>query len=311
MKICWDSLEGFKLNKDGYFKKNKNLFLEIDHCIKCGESFITSKNKPSKFCSVSCSLKGTHLSNETKIKLSLCRTGKKHSISTLFKYGVDRKGEGNAMYGKKHSKETKLKISISNTGKIRSEETKEKISKGGVVKLNLPLYDTYAHQLNFAEEVRFNYDNKGLKLLEIKCSKCYKWHVPTMSSTRARIKALNGKGSGECHFYCSQECKNTCDIYGKNTRCYINPKQDDSVYTQHELDIWSQEVILRADNDCEICGKSAEHAHHIQPKKLEPGLALDPDNGLALCKECHYKYGHSNECSTGRLANIVCNREVI
>jgi len=24
------------------------------------------------------------------------------------------------------------------------------------------------------------------------------------------------------------------------------------------------------------------------------------------CFECHYKYGHKDECSTGKLANLIC-----
>jgi len=36
-------------------------------------------------------------------------------------------------------------------------------------------------------------------------------------------------------------------------------------------------------------------------------LALDPDNGISLCIECH-KYIHKKgtECSTGQLANKIC-----
>lgn len=57
---------------------------------------------------------------------------------------------------------------------------------------------------------------------------------------------------------------------------------------------------------CEICGGSAEHAHHIESKKLQPFLALDPDNGLAVCKKCHYEKGHNKECSTGQIAKRTC-----
>lgn len=71
--------------------------------------------------------------------------------------------------------------------------------------------------------------------------------------------------------------------------------------------MWSKEVLARADNICEYCGEIATDAHHIQPKKLEPFYALDPDNGIACCEECHYKYGHSGSCSTGALANTMCN----
>jgi hypothetical protein len=180
--------------------------------------------------------------------------------------------------------------------------------KGGVKKLNLPLYNTYAHQLYPIEKVRPYYDENNRELLEIECSKCNRWFVPTRSTVNSRINALNGNGHGESRLYCSQECKDSCEVYGKNTLSYINLKQECDVYTQYELSTWSQEVLNRADYICEICGAEAEHAHHIQPKKLEPGLALDPDNGLALCKNCHNKYGHRNECSTGRLATTICDK---
>jgi len=44
------------------------------------------------------------------------------------------------------------------------------------------------------------------------------------------------------------------------------------------------------------------------PQKLYPEFALDPDNGIVLCEECHNKYGHEkgSHCSTGNLANKIC-----
>lgn len=179
--------------------------------------------------------------------------------------------------------------------------------KGGIKKLNLPAYDTYAQRLAVVEDVReFNKENM-VKLLEVKCSKCGDYFVPTIDAVVSRIKVLNGKSGGEHRFYCSQKCKDTCEVYGKRAIDYISIKQQkENVYTKEELSIWSQEVLKRADYKCEGCGAEAEHAHHIQPKKIEPGLALDPDNGLAVCKACHYKYGHKNECSTGKLANTIC-----
>ncbi len=178
--------------------------------------------------------------------------------------------------------------------------------KGAVTKLNLPLYDTFALQLDLAEEVRPFYDEENRKLLEVRCSKCGEWFVPSRSEVRHRINSLNGKGTGECKFYCSQSCKDNCEVYRKNPNFYLDLTPKELPYTPEELQIWSQEVLSRADYECEICGLKAEHAHHIQPKKLEPGFALDPENGLALCKECHYKYGHADSCSTGQLAVKVC-----
>ncbi len=232
-----------------------------------------------------------YVNNYTKLKY-ICSEGHKHSITW-----------GNWSMG--HRCPTCKGINASD----RQTGQNSHFWKGGVSVEGLPLYNTYAPQIDFAEEVRHFYDEEGRKLLEVRCSKCGQWFAPNSKIVYNRIACLNGNGSGENRFYCSQECKDSCEIFGKNTRSYINPEPCVLLYTDQELQIWSQEVLYRADYKCEICGLKAEHAHHIQPKKLEPGLALDPENGLAVCKECHYKYGHADSCSTGSLASIKCNKE--
>lgn len=269
MKICWDNLKDLKFTKNGNFiKDNKTVYVEKDSCKTCGDPYLANKQNPGIFCSYSCS-------------------------ST---------GENNYNFGKKRSKEWITQVC--RKGK------ESNLWKGGVKKLNLPLYDTYAHQLKSIEKVRPHYDKVNLKLLEVMCVKCGSWFIPDTGKVQKRIQFINNQITHESLFYCSQECKNNCPIYRKikypegfNPRKYRNKL---SLYTEFELNIWSQEVLLRADYRCEICGEIAEHAHHIQPKKLEPGLALDPDNGVALCEECHNKYGHQKECSTGKLAKIIC-----
>lgn len=177
--------------------------------------------------------------------------------------------------------------------------------KGGVTEKNLPLYDTYSFQISYCEETRR--DPNDLDILQVKCTKCNKWFTPTMGVVRRRLNSLNIFNTGEHRFYCSDECKHACPIFRKRKysseekRFKTNPN-----FTSAELNVWSKEVLARADNICEYCGASAEHAHHIQPKKLEPFFALDPDNGIACCEECHYKYGHTGACSTGVLANTIC-----
>ena len=58
---------------------------------------------------------------------------------------------------------------------------------------------------------------------------------------------------------------------------------------------------------CEICkNKNNLISHHILPVKTHPHLQADVDNGICLCKTCHIKYGHNDECSTGEIANMIC-----
>lgn len=54
MKICWDKIEGMRLNSKGNFYKPKQIFVEMDSCKLCGEPYLTSKSKPSEFCNSGC-----------------------------------------------------------------------------------------------------------------------------------------------------------------------------------------------------------------------------------------------------------------
>jgi len=335
MKICWDNLEGFSIGKrSGELRKGTIIYIEKEKCVLCGEPYLMNKYLSTDYCSKSCSYKFREFSDEHKNNISKSLSGRKFSEATIEKMSKVKIGKemseatknkiSESNIGREFSEETRLKLSIANCGKKRSDEVKQLLSelnkgkhvmeknnswKGGVIKSNLALYDTYAHQLSFAEDVNYCYDNKKRKLIEVICSKCKKWFVPKLSEVKSRVCALNGTGTGECGFYCSQECKDNCEVFGKNPLSYINLDKIENFYTTQELSIWSQEVLKRAKNKCEICDKKAAHTHHIEPKKLMPALALDPENGLALCKICHYKFGHVGGCSTGSLASAKCLKE--
>lgn len=209
----------------------------------------------------------------------------------------------------KNLKAVREKISKSLKGIKRSKEEcaaiSARMSKGEVVKRNIPLFATFAHQLSDVEEVR---DNNGL--LEVKCSFCKNWFIPKRTEVEARAQFIKGNIDRESRLYCSQKCKERCPIFkkkkypkGSNPRGHRNKKYN---YTENELRVWSKEVLARADNICEFCGETATIAHHEQPKKLQPFFALDPDNGIACCEKCHYKYGHTGDCSTASIAYKLC-----
>lgn len=323
MKICWDNLEGIFISKNGNFRSRfKHItYVYKDSCSNCGEPYLTQKSIPRDFCCGSCAKTGENNSFY----------GKKHTLDFKLSLSKNRSKENNPFYGKKHDENTKYKIYKANLGvnnhnygKTVSDVTKKKISKkmigqrlgnlnanwkGGVTYGKLPLYDTYKDRLFLSDNIRIKLDESNRNLLEVQCAKCEKYFIPSASEVNRRILALDGRRLGESKFYCSQECKDNCEVYGKKAYAYVELKQRDKLYTQEEIQTWAKEVLSRSNYACEICGEPAEHAHHIQPKKLEPGLALDPDNGLALCKVCHYKYGHTGACSTGNLSNTKCKEE--
>jgi len=281
MKICWDNLEGFKLTRNGIFLKNgRASYVYKDKCVSCGEPYLTLKNKQSNFCGKSCAHKGRQ-----------SWLGKKHTALTIAKMSK-------SAYIRSKNKEYSTKLSTAQTGH------KNHNWKGGVSKKGLPLYDTYNKSL-WPEEV--TYSTVGdLKLLNVKCTKCGEWFIPTTDEVQRRLKYLNEAVTSENRFYCSSTCKDTCVIYRQIKYPKYFSTHKELAYTSSELKVWAKEVLYRGTNTCAFCGEYASIAHHIEPKKLAPYKALDPDNGLACCETCHFKYGHSNECSTGSLSHVVC-----
>jgi len=201
------------------------------------------------------------------------------------------------------SVEVRNKISASLKGHKRSLKErlliKQRMSKGGVVEKNLPLFNTYSEQLIPVEEVR----NKN-GILEVRCTVCKKWFVPKRTRVEARAQFIKGNITRESRFYCSDECKGKCTVFNKRIDSLI---KNNEYFTISDLRIWSNEVLRKNDYKCIYCGKRAEVAHHIIPKKINPYLALDPDNGIACCKECHKVYAHKDECSFVNLAKFKCN----
>jgi hypothetical protein len=133
---------------------------------------------------------------------------------------------------------------------------------------------------------------------------------------RDRNRGINGSDTD--YFYCCEECKHSCPLFGRSAKQLHNliNENPEIPHTQEEYSTWKEEVYHRQRienntgiNFCEKCQTTEKlHVHHIQPQKLEPGYALDPINGIVFCEDCHYKIGHEKgtECSTGNLASKIC-----
>jgi len=159
------------------------------------------------------------------------------------------------------------------------------------------------------EKVRNNINGFGI---EVRCkhNECRKWFSPDRKHIYARIKAIEmPKGFEESNFYCSDKCKNSCILFNLKSDPFKFPI---NTPLQTELKIWRDEVFKRqleeyGRNFCEYCdGEERLQAHHIVPQKINPFLAIDPDNGMVACKKCHLNIAHEDECSTGQLAKLNC-----
>jgi len=257
------------------------------------------------------SMYGKKHTEETKQKMSKSHKGKNHSEETKQKLRENMKGKKNPMYGKRLSKEHKEKIGEGNKGKKFTAEHREKMSKSHkrTIEQLKEKYPIFYKE----EKLRYNPDKPKEKEIQVHCKNhdCENskekggWFTPSGRQLEWRIGSLEkSHGFGESNFYCCQQCKDECILY----RLRSDPfKEITDLFTQEEYNIWHQTVLEQDNYECQKCeSKENLHCHHIQPVKTHPHLALDPSNGIVLCKKCHYEIGHKTgtECSTGNLANI-------
>lgn len=181
--------------------------------------------------------------------------------------------------GKSYPKDHHKKIGIKNKGKLKGDKHHQ--WKGGVSYKNIAYYDTYFKRLSYAEKIR---KNKYKGIIEVKCTYCGKWYIPSMNSVIKRIQSINGERNGEGRFYCSEECKKECSIY--NTHKYPKGfRQASSREVQPEL----RRLVFEKDNwTCQKCNsKKSLHCHHIEGIRWEPLESTDIDKCVTYCKDCH------------------------
>jgi 5-methylcytosine-specific restriction endonuclease McrA len=238
----------------------------------------------------------TENGNFLKIYTEKCR-------STFYIYKCQKCGD--IFLGQKGSNycSKKCSTSLTNLGKKASKKTRDKLSKirkgknnvnwkGGVKKNNIPLYDTYATQLEWCEQTRRSPQDKNI--LEVKCAYCGKWFVPGLITVKNRLGYLNRKKySGENRFYCSDDCKQECPIYRKQ-KYPKGLKLSTSREVQPEL---RQLVFKRDDYTCTKCGSTESlHCHHIEGIRWEPLESADINQCITVCKKCHKEIHKQKDC---------------
>jgi len=97
---------------------------------------------------------------------------------------------------------------------IKSKGMGSYLYKGGVTQLKIPLYETYAPQLEKYQSV-YKIKQDDLELLGVRCKYCEKIFIPKNKQVMARVKVINGKGKGDSHLYCSEECKIACPTHNQ------------------------------------------------------------------------------------------------
>ena len=67
---------------------------------------------------------------------------------------------------------------------------------------------------------------------------------------------------------------------------------------------WSKLVLERDKYICQICGQRATISDHIEARRMSPGLIYSTQNGRALCRKCHSKYGSKTPAKNSKSSII-------
>ena len=182
----------------------------------------------------------------------------------------------------------------------------EDVQKINISKLNLPLFITYAAQLELYHKVysiEQTINNEQIFLLGVNCTKCNTVFIPNTRAVVNRLNVINGKHYGEANFYCSEECKKACSTFGqikylKDNKPYKNTRPDQKA--------WAFLIKERDNYTCQKCGAKEDimYAHHIDPVVNNPIESMDLYNGITLCKSCHKEVHKLPDCSYN---NLKCN----
>lgn len=239
---------------------------------------------------------------------------------------IKQSGKNNGMFGKKHSEESKRKNSESNkkawkdknstfnTPKYRKKLRESLIEVGKKKRRTIEMINKRYPLFSQIEEMRYNPDKPDEKEIQVRCKNhnCPNskekggWFSPGYYQLYERIRNIEHIGLDNSYFYCSNECKEECPLFN----LYSDPlKENSKPYTETEYKQFRDFVLEQDEYCCVYCGNKSEHVHHERPQKSEPFFALDPDLAWSVCIECHYKYGHKDECSTGNLSKLICMEE--
>ena len=310
------NLDKFKINEKLYRiprrKGNKyDIYKLIEACRNCKQPFLGRVDSLLFFCSYKCAKSAEfHPCTGKKRPDNIARLKDNHpmknpeiarKVSEALR-GIKRPycaGDNNPM----RRPEVREKVSLSQKGKKRPYNSGEQshLWKGGVKARDIPLFDTYANQLNPIEETRRDPENYDILQVKCKNSGCRRWFTPKLNSVWNKIKAIKGKGTGEHNFYCSDGCKKNCSIFHQHKY----PKDNKPYVTRNDQSALRKLVLERDGHRCQICGIHDIElvCHHINPVVQNPIESADMDNCITLCIICDKKVHKLPGCNYHELRN--------
>ena len=176
---------------------------------------------------------------------------------------------------------------------------------GGYRTNNIPLYDTYAPQLEPIEKcVR---DPEDPNILNVFCAHCKKQYRPTIDAVSYRKYGINRNDVGK--FYCTDNCKQVCSLFNQSAQQLMERDGENAgriTKLNHEhIRINQTENKNRRFREnggiCDWCETPVtlrtSILHHEVPVAVNFLMADDPDNHWLFCKACNKKAHQLVSCN--------------
>jgi hypothetical protein len=146
-------------------------------------------------------------------------------------------------------------------------------------------YETYHGQL-LHDECPTNIDG----VLFVKCKHCGKLFPPKNSEVRRRAYSIKNIGYGENHFYCSNLCKESCDVFNAVTK---RKSERTPNIKARGCQISARKALIESQCHevghiyCEKCGDDiGVELHHTQTVKDNKDV-FNYAGYVLLCSTCH------------------------
>jgi len=195
-----------------------------------------SEYKGNQLCSYGCGNKAKYFFDIVKkyccsSHFSQCPIRRKQSKKYMTGLRV---GDKNPRYGIKMSKELKEKIRKGNkkNNYIPSIKTREKMALSS--KLSIDDINIKYKLFSKIENLRYKPNYKKEKIIQVRCksNNCNKWFTPSYIQLYERIRSIEINELDNSYFYCSEECKDECPLYGKRAETLINQDKIDAGYIE-------------------------------------------------------------------------------
>lgn len=251
----------------------------------------------------SCGCLGEEKNSERLLGSGIDHTGKVFGrLTVLYEVERDKRGARQVMAQcscdgniKKYNLKSLVRGQTTSCGCYASERIKERFT-----------YRVKDHQEKHplfckVEEIRDCEYEPGI---EVRCkhSDCRKWFKPATNKLWVRIAAIetpNPKYPGiECNLYCSDKCKQDCDISGaqktpKSLRNVV--KQSRCSQRTNRKALLDLQIDECGYNYCEKCGKEFDASdliiHHNIMVGVDHTMADDMSHQILICKEHHEHKG--------------------